>query len=96
VLALLDKRLRCFRYQQALRRARWAFVNGDVAGARAASRAAFAARPTLRSAAVLVGVTAAPGALRVIRPLKQRVTQAVSQVRARAAAIRERGLIGER
>ena len=95
-LALLDRRLRGFRYEQGLRRARWAFVNGDVAGARAASRAAFAARRNLRSTAVLVGVTVAPGALRVIRPLKQRLTRRVSQVLARAAALRERGLIGER
>ncbi|TWF78974.1 glycosyl transferase family 2 [Pseudonocardia hierapolitana] len=95
-LALLDRRLRGFRYEQGLRRARWAFVNGDVAGARAAARAAFAARRTPRSTAVLVGVTVAPGALRVIRPLKQRLTRRVSQVLARAAALRERGLIGER
>ena len=95
-VALLDSRLRLFRYEQGLRRARWAFVNGDVAGARAASRAAFAARRNLRSTAVLVGVTVAPGALRVIRPLKQRFTRRVSQVLARVAAVRERGLVGHR
>ena len=95
-LALLDKRLRASRYEQALRRARWAFVNGDVAGARAASRAAFAARRSLRSTAVIVGVTVAPGALRVIRPRKQRLSRAVSRVLARVAALYERRLIDER
>jgi glycosyltransferase involved in cell wall biosynthesis len=92
-LALLGKRLRDFRYRQALRRARWAFVNGDVAGARAAARAAFAARRTLRSTAVVAGVTVAPGALRVIRPVKQRLGRAGSRVLARAAAVHERLLI---
>jgi hypothetical protein len=95
-LALLDRRFRGFRYRQALRRARWAFVNGDMDGARAASRAAFAARRNLRSTVVVVGVTVAPGALRVIRPLKQRLGRAISRVLARAAAFRERRLIDER
>jgi glycosyltransferase involved in cell wall biosynthesis len=89
-LAVLDRRVRGFRYEQALRRARWAFVHGDVAGARAASRAAFAQRRTPRSAAVLAGVTVAPGALRLIRPLKLRLSRGVSRVLARAAAFRER------
>jgi glycosyltransferase involved in cell wall biosynthesis len=88
-LALLDRRIRLFRYEQALRRARWAFVHGDVAAARAASRTAFAQRRTLRSVAVLAGVTVAPGALRVIRPLKQRVTRSVSRLAARVAAMRD-------
>lgn len=95
-LALLERRLRGFRYEQGLRRARWAFVNGDVARARAASRAAFEARRTLRSTAVLVGVTVAPGALRVIRPLKQRLTRHALRMVARIAALRERVLIGQR
>jgi SAM-dependent methyltransferase/GT2 family glycosyltransferase len=93
-LALLDRRLRGFRYEQGLRRARWAFVNGDVAGARAASRAAFAARRNPRSTAVLVGVTVAPGALRLIRPLKQRFTRDISRVLARAAVHAELRLNG--
>ena len=95
-LALLDRRLRGFRYEQALRRARWAFLNGDVAGARAASRAAFAARRNLRSTAVVVGVTVAPGALQVVRPVKQRLSRASSRVLAHAASFRERRLIDER
>ncbi|MHA6616954.1 glycosyltransferase family 2 protein [Pseudonocardia sp. DLS-67] len=86
-LVLLDRRLRGFRYRQALRRARWAFLNGDVAGARAAARVAFAARRTLRSTAVVVGVTVAPGALRVIRPVKQRLSRAGARVLARAATV---------
>ncbi len=95
-LALLGRRLRGFHYDRELRRARWAFVNGDVAGARAASRAAFAARRTPRSTAVVVGVTVAPGVLRAIRPLKQRLSRAGSRVLARAAAVHERRLIDER
>jgi glycosyltransferase involved in cell wall biosynthesis len=95
-LALLDRSLRGVRYDQGLRRARWAFVNGDVAGARAAARAAFAARRTPRSTAVVVGVTVAPGVLRAIRPVKQRLGRAGSRVLARAAAVRERLLVGER
>ncbi len=89
-LTLLERRIRGFRYEQALRRARWAFVHGDVAAARAAARTAFAQRRTLRSAAVLAGVTIAPGALRVIRPFKVRLTRTASRLRARLASLRDR------
>jgi GT2 family glycosyltransferase len=94
--ALLDRRLCGFRYQQGLRRARWAFVNGNVPGARAAARAAFAARRTPRSTAVLVGISVAPGALRVIRPIKQLLTRQVLRAVARVGALRDRGLVGQR
>ncbi|GAA5110940.1 hypothetical protein GCM10023320_03250 [Pseudonocardia adelaidensis] len=89
-LLLLDRRIRLFRYEQALRRARWAFVHDDVPGARTEARAAFAQQRTLRGAAVLVGVTVAPGALRVIRPLKLRLSRGASRLMARAAALRTR------
>nr|WP_158228229.1 glycosyltransferase family 2 protein [Pseudonocardia sp. MH-G8] len=96
ILSVLAERIRGFRYEQALRRARWAFVNGDVAGARRASRAAFSQRRTMRGAVVLVGVSVAPGALRVIRPLKHRVSRGASRVVARVAALADRHTVRER
>jgi glycosyltransferase involved in cell wall biosynthesis len=95
-LELLDRRVRAFRYEQALRRARWAFVHGDIAAARAAARTAYRQRRTLRGGAVLAGVTVAPGALRVLRPLKLRATRAASRLLARVAALRERQPVSER
>jgi glycosyltransferase involved in cell wall biosynthesis len=86
-MALFDRRLRGFRYEQALRRARWAFVKGDVRSARVAARAAFAQRRTARSTAVLVGITVAPGVLRAIRPAKRALTRSASRLVARVTSL---------
>lgn len=69
-LRALDVRLRVLRYEQSLRRARWAFTRGDVAAARAAAAEAFRQRPTLRSAVVRAALVA-PRLLRAVHPVKQ-------------------------
>ncbi|MGH3929710.1 MAG: glycosyltransferase, partial [Pseudonocardiaceae bacterium] len=62
------------RYQQALRRARHAFLNGDLATARRHAAVGFRQRRTFRSGAILAGLTVAPSALRRLHPVKQRVS----------------------
>lgn len=78
----LDATLRRLRYHQSLRRARWAFRAGDLPDARAAARAAFSHRHTVRAAVALSAVTVAPGPVRMLYPAKQRVAAAVSRVTA--------------
>ena len=89
-LRVLDQRLRWLRYEQALRRARWTFMQNDLAAARAAAREAFRQRRTARSAAVLVGLSVAPSVLRRIHPVKRQVHMWVSRVAAQVAAWRSR------
>ncbi|MGI5125216.1 glycosyltransferase family 2 protein [Pseudonocardia sp. CA-107938] len=78
-LRALDRRLRRLRYERELRRARWAFVNGDTRGAREAARAAFRQRRTARSVAVVAGLGLAPAVLRWIHPAKQHLTRFASR-----------------
>ena len=85
-LRALDRRLRGLRYERSLRRARWAFVNGDVAAAQAAAREAVRQRRTARSLAVLVGLGVAPSVLRSIHPAKQHLTRLASRVASRIAS----------
>ncbi|NNH70799.1 glycosyltransferase family 2 protein [Nocardia uniformis] len=81
--AALDRTLRTFRYWVALRRAQHALLAGDDTGARRSARAAFAQRRTLRAAAIMVSVTAFPGLLRRIHPLKQRVSERIAHAAGR-------------
>lgn len=83
--AARDRRLRRYRYFNALRRSRWAFLENDMVTARAEAAIAFRQGRTLRSAAVLAGLSVAPDALRRAHPVKQRVVAATSRV-ARALA----------
>jgi glycosyltransferase involved in cell wall biosynthesis len=86
----LDATLRRIRYWKRLRQARSALLTGDDRAARNLAADAFAQRQTLRSVAVLLAVTVAPGVLRWIHPLKQRAEEQfecfVSWVRLRSAA----------
>ena len=86
-LRALDRRLRSLRYEQALRRARWAFIDGDWATARSAAREAHRQQPTARSTAVMAGTRLAPGVLRLIHPTKRRLTLEASRLAARVAAV---------
>jgi hypothetical protein len=67
-------------YLQAIRRARRAFLSGDVPTARRETRRAFRARPTPRAAALVAGTTLAPGALRRVRPLKAALTRSAARL----------------
>lgn len=73
------------RYMQALRRARWAIGHDDLAGARREVRRAFDERRTVRSGALLVGLAAAPGLLRHVHPVKQRLANDVNWIAGRIA-----------
>jgi cellulose synthase/poly-beta-1,6-N-acetylglucosamine synthase-like glycosyltransferase len=71
--AALDRVLRRLRYDQAIRRARVAFEAGDVPTARQHAAQALSLRRTLRSGAIQLAITASPGLLARIHPIKQRV-----------------------
>ena len=86
----LRSRRQQVRYMQALRRARWAFGHGDLADARREVRRAFDERRTLRTAALLVGLAVAPGPLRLIHPVKQRLTDDVNRITGRLARLTRR------
>jgi hypothetical protein len=77
--------LQRIRYHQALRRARWAILDGDVAGARTAAREAYKQQSTLRAAAVICGLAVSPRLLRLVHPVKNRAQLALSRVRRRGA-----------
>ncbi|MCE0763122.1 glycosyltransferase family 2 protein [Pseudonocardia kujensis] len=87
-LRALDRRLRGFRYQQALRRARWSFLQGDVTAARHEAHQAFRAKPTLRSTAVVAGLSVSPRLLRAIHPVKQHLTTAGARLAAKVVGRR--------
>lgn len=81
------------RYMQALRRARWAVGHDDLAGARREVRLAFDERRTVRSGALLVGLATAPGLLRHVHPVKQRLTTDVNWITGRIVRVaRDAGL----
>lgn len=75
--------VRRLRYQQALRRARWAMLDGDVAQARAAAKDAFAHRHTARAVAVIVALSTAPGLVRSLHPAKNRAQRLLRAARFR-------------
>jgi hypothetical protein len=74
----LDASLRRMRFDQAMRRGRAALLDGDVETAKAQARRALQQRRSARPAAVLAGLTVAPGVLRRIHPAKQAVTRALA------------------
>jgi glycosyltransferase involved in cell wall biosynthesis len=78
--------LRRLRYTQAMRRARWALLDGDVPGARTAARDAYHQYPTLHGAAIIVGLRLSPSVLKLIHPVKNRAQSALSRARFRIAA----------
>ena len=80
--------MRRLRYDQAMRRARWALLDGDVQGARAAARDAYRHRRTLRAAAVIVALRMSPEVLRSIHPAKNRAQNALRRARFRLAGRR--------
>jgi Glycosyl transferase family 2 len=74
---------RRLRYSQELRRARWAFRDGDVPAARAAARNAFREKHTVRAATVILGLQLSPGLLRVAHPVKGLMMNAWAHARFR-------------
>lgn len=89
VLAALARRMRGLRYEQAIRRARSAFSDGDPAAARSAVRTAHRQRPTARSTAVLLALHLVPTSwLRLVHPAKRRLTVLVSRLAGWFAALR--------
>lgn len=77
----LERIVRRVRYGQHLRRARVAFRQGDLDGARAHVRAAYAQRHSVRSATILVGLRLAPRLLGAVHPAKQRLYKVVDAAR---------------
>jgi hypothetical protein len=82
-LAIVQTPVRRLRYHQALRRARWAFVDGDIEAARQHAREAREARATLRAAAIVVVLELSPRLLTRIHPLKQQVAEGGHRARQR-------------
>ncbi len=74
--------VRRLRYHQALRRARRALLDGDVATARHWAGQAWAQRRTGRSAVVVLVLRVSPGLLVRIHPLKGLVADAIGRARA--------------
>lgn len=79
----LDRVLRRLTYQQAIRRARVAFSQGDAAAARRHVGEAHAQRPSARTGALVVALRVAPGALSAVHPLKRALQARVARLRAR-------------
>jgi glycosyltransferase involved in cell wall biosynthesis len=82
-LAAAQAPARRLRYYQALRRARWAFLDGDVAAARRFAREARAQRDTWRARAIVLLLQVAPGVLLRAHPLKQQVQRRGHRARQR-------------
>lgn len=70
--ALVQAPVHRLRYNQAIRRARWAFLDGDVSSARGHAREAFALRRTLRAAAILAALSLPVRLVAAAYPAKQR------------------------
>jgi hypothetical protein len=73
--------IRRLRYHQALRRARWAFGDGDIPASRRFAREAFVQKHTLRSGAIVLLLKLSPWLLRRAYPLKQWLGQAAHRAR---------------
>jgi hypothetical protein len=82
-LAAAQAPARRLRYFQALRRARWAFLDGDVAAARRFAREAREQRDTWRARAIVLLLQVAPGVLLRAHPLKQQVQRRGHRARQR-------------
>lgn len=80
--------MRRLRYHQALRRARWALLGGDVRAARSAALDAYHVRRTPHAAAINVAMLISPRVLRAIHPAKNHAQSVLSRVRFRVAARR--------
>jgi hypothetical protein len=72
--------LRRIRFDQAMRRSRAALLADDVVTARKQAKLAYAQRRSARPAAVVAGLTLAPGVLRRVHPIKQRVSHIAASV----------------
>ena len=70
----LAKTLSLLRYQQAIRRARYGLLGGDIPTARREAKAAFAERRTARAASIMIILTVAPSALKRLHPVKSWMT----------------------
>lgn len=70
-LSIVQSPVRRLRYHQALRRARWAFVDGDVETARRFAAEARQQRATVRARVVVLLLRLAPGLLSRLHPIKQ-------------------------
>ena len=86
----LEVTLRRIRFNQAMRRARVALLGG---GAPTALSRAWAPRRSARPAAVVAGLSIAPGFLRRVHPAKQRVANLAAAVLRRQVARRRTGVI---
>ena len=84
--AIAQAPVRRLRYLQALRRARWAFLDRDMQAARQFAREAYRQWATVRSAAVVVLLHLPPALLTRVYPLKQRLAQAGHAARQRVLA----------
>lgn len=71
------------RYQQELRRARWALLDGEIRSARRHARLAFAYSPGLRPGLVVASLAFSPRVLQRLHPHKQRAAAAWLRVRER-------------
>jgi hypothetical protein len=81
--AALERVLRRRRYQQAIRRARVAFSQGDAVTARRYAVEAHELRPTARTRVLVVALKVAPGALSAVHPVKRGLQARVARLRAR-------------
>ena len=82
--ALVQAPVGRLRYHQAIRRSRWAFLDGDVSAARGYAREAFALRRTLRAAAILAGLSLPVRLVAAAYPVKQNAAAWARRVRRRA------------
>ena len=85
-VAAMERTTSRLRYHQALRRARWALVDGNIEDARRFVRDGLAERRTARLLAVAVLIRVAPRLLRRIHPWKERITAGLLRLRPRRDA----------
>jgi glycosyltransferase involved in cell wall biosynthesis len=80
-----ERPVRRLRYHQALRRARWCFIDGDLEAARSFARDAYRGQHTVRAAAVMGVLWLPPRVLASVYPAKQRLSalgrRAIAQAR---------------
>ena len=79
--AALAQKLRTLRYEQAMRIARRALLASDTSTAREQARRALEQRKAVRPAVIYLALAVAPGALRHVHPVKQRLTGALAMIR---------------
>lgn len=85
--AIAQAPVRRVRYHQALRRARWAFLGGDIDAARQFAREAYGQRADVRSATVVGLLRLPPGLLIRAYPLKQRLAELGHATRQRVLGV---------